>query len=134
MALLSFVDVGDSNTVSNGHATIKVELQGVNLAIEKPRGAGLVGKIAAELRRRKKRGRVREASETMGKLLASRGGSEEAGSSKSKAGISATYRFGYDGYNGNYYGCSVYSSDWCNNQGAAMSGPDSFAILLCKRA
>ena len=74
-----------------------------------------------------------EASETMGRLLASRGGSEAAGASKDNAGISATYRFGYYGSTYNY-GCNVWSSHRCDNQQAAIAAPASFVLLLCKRS
>ena len=62
-----------------------------------------------------------EAIETTGKLLASRGGSEVAGSSKNKAGISATVM-------------DVPAVTGATlMQAAVMDVPDSFAILLCKR-
>ena len=120
---------GESSAVSNGTLRVggSLEVGGVSVS-----GPGFAQEVRLFLGGVCPPGWV-EASETMGKLLASRGGSEEAGSNKSNAGISATYRFGYYG-GSSYQGCNIWSSHWCNNQGAAMSGPDSFAILLCKRA
>lgn len=122
---------GESSAVSNGTLRVRGSLEVSGMQVS---GPGFAQEVRLFLGGVCPPGWV-EASETMGKLLTSRGGSEEAGSSKSKAGISATYRFGYAyRHNSDYGGCNVISSEWCNNQGAAMTVPDSFAILLCKRA
>ena len=71
-----------------------------------------------------------EATETMGKLLASRGGSETAGASKDKAGISATDAGSHKHNQG--YG----STSWQTGSATitiTTSAPNSFVLLLCKR-
>jgi len=82
-----------------------------------------------------------EATETMGKLLASRGASEEVGTAAGKAGISvmATVDYYYYSYLSSMTrGCSSSVSDHRCDRNAAvsvtMSAPDSFALLACKHA
>jgi plastocyanin len=105
---------GEGSAVSNGTLRVggSLEVSGVQVS-----GPGFAQEVRLFLGGACPPGWV-EASETMGKLLASRGVSEDAGSSKSKAGISATYR--------NYR--STYEMQ------ATMTAPDSFVLLLCKPA
>ena len=105
---------GEGSAVSNGMLRVggSLEVSGMQVS-----GPGFAQEVRLFLGGACPPGWV-EASETMGKLLASRGVSEEAGTAKSKAGISATYQ--------RYVSSSGYRQ-------VTMTAPDSFVLLLCKR-
>ena len=117
---------GEGSAVSNGTLRVGGSLEVSGLQVS---GPGFAQEMRLFLGGACPPGWV-EASETMGKLLASRGVSEDAGSNKSKAGIDVqppnyreydTSRCGYD----SFAGCSY---------APVVTAPSSFLLLLCKHA
>ena len=73
-----------------------------------------------------------EATETKGKLLASRGGSETVGSTKSKSSISATQGSHTHQYQRYYSNLNHYATG-SSQPSITVTAPSSFLLLACKR-
>ena len=72
-----------------------------------------------------------EATETQGMLLGSRGASDQVGTTKAQAGISATFWYHYATVSG-YTGCVTGSYGRCSDQQASITAPNGFMLLACK--
>ena len=114
---------GEGSAVSNGMLRVggSLEVSGMQVS-----GPGFAQEVRLFLGGACPPGWV-EASETMGKLLASRGVSEAAGTNKSNAGIAVQPLT-------NYRYEQAYCYQECDDNRPTVTAPSSYLLLLCKRA